>query len=73
MVSFSERPEPVHAGLVLELKRRCDDSGHMLPPDQFSTVDKVRLISGLFASFAATVEKVDAEKRVWILMDLMGQ
>ena len=35
--------------------------------------DRVEVISGPFVNFVATVEKIDAQRRVWILMELMGQ
>jgi transcriptional antiterminator RfaH len=38
-----------------------------------SAGDPVDVLSGPFANFVATVEKIDAEQRVWLLMDFMGQ
>jgi transcriptional antiterminator RfaH len=35
--------------------------------------DTVDVLSGPFANFVATVEKVDAKQRVWLLMEFMGQ
>jgi len=35
--------------------------------------DPVRLTSGAFAEFVATVEKISPGQRVWVLLDLMGR
>jgi transcriptional antiterminator RfaH len=35
--------------------------------------DAVRLASGPFAEFVATVEKISPDQRVWVLLDLMGR
>lgn len=73
LVSFGEYPAPIPNGLVEEIKHRCDDSGQLLPPDQLTAGDNVTLISGPFANFVATIDKIDADKRIWVLIDLMGQ
>ena len=33
----------------------------------------VELLTGLFANFIATVDNIDPEQRIWVLMDFMGQ
>ena len=52
---------------------RCDTSGTLLPPKTLYTGDTLDVLSGPFANFVATVEKVDAQQRVWPLMEFMGQ
>lgn len=71
LVSFGERPAPVSHGLVEEIKNRCDASGHLSPPAQLKIGDNVTLVSGPFTNFIATIENIDAEKRIWVLMELM--
>lgn len=34
--------------------------------------DQVAITHGPFADFVAEVEKIDPDRRVWVLMDLMG-
>lgn len=73
LVSFADKPAAVPKSLVLDLKTRCDRNGLLLPPAELHPGDKVKLTIGPFASFIAEVEKLDPDKRVWVLLDLMGR
>jgi len=33
----------------------------------------VEMLTGPFANFIATVDSIDPEQRIWVLMDFMGQ
>ena len=73
LVSFGEFPQPVPLDLISRLMLRCDEGGKLLPPRILMTGDAVKISSGPFASFVATVEKIGPDQRVWVLLDLMGQ
>ena len=73
LVSFGKEPQPVPLGLISQLMLRCDAGGNLLPPRILRPGDPVRVISGTFAEFAATVEKITPDQRVWVLLDLMGR
>jgi transcriptional antiterminator RfaH len=72
LVSFGREPAQVPKGLISELVMRCDTNGKILPPAALQFGDQVQLTSGPFANFLATVEKISPDKRVWVLMDVMG-
>lgn len=72
LVSFGKEPAPVPLGLVAQLMRRCDPSGKLLPPRLMRPGDPVRLTSGPFAEFVGTIESIAPERRVWVLMEIMG-
>lgn len=72
LVSFGRMPTPVPTGLVEQLQLRCDASGKLLPPDALQPGDCVRVTSGPFADFIGTIEKIAPDRRVWVLMELMG-
>lgn len=73
LVSFGDYlPSPVPLGLVDGLMARCDDSGHLLPPDTLVAGDKVEVLSGPFAQFVATVEQIAPNRRVWMLIEFLG-
>jgi transcriptional antiterminator RfaH len=44
-----------------------------LPPRILKHGDTVEISGGPFAEFVATVEKVEPDQRVWVLLDLMGR
>jgi len=73
LVGFSEEPQPVPLDLISRLMLRCDESGKLLPPRILRPGDTVEISGGPFAEFVATVEKVDPDQRVWVLLDLMGR
>ena len=52
---------------------RYDLSGKLLPIKKLKKGDQVRVLTGPFADFIATVEKYESDQRIWILMDLMGR
>jgi len=62
-------PDAVVSGLI----SRCDRFGKLLPSTLIRRGDCVEIESGALANFIATVESIDSNKRVWMLMDIMGQ
>ena len=52
---------------------RYDEEDKLLPPTTLNTGDGVEVLHGPFANFVATVEKIDAQQRIWVLIDFMGQ
>ena len=73
LVSFDGQPKPVSLDLVSGLMQRCDTAGKLLPAKQLAAGDQVELLTGSFANFIATVETIDIEQRIWVLMECMGQ
>ena len=67
-------PRPVPDALVAGLMARCDGAGTLReaprPPEPG---ERVTLATGPFADYVATVERLTPERRVWVLLDLMGQ
>ena len=73
LVSFEGKPKPLPLQLISGLMLRCDASGTLLPPKSLSEEDSVEMLTGPFANFIATVDTIDPEQRIWVLMDFMGQ
>jgi transcriptional antiterminator RfaH len=73
LVSFDDEPQPVPLDLISRLMLRCDGGGKLLPPRILNPGDAVRISGGPFADFVATVEKISPDRRVWVLLDLMGR
>ena len=66
-------PRRVPIEIVSGLMSRCDRFGKLLPPKSLERGDKVVFLSGALTNFVATVETVDSNERIWVLMDIMGQ
>tara|TARA_B100000780_G_scaffold142912_1_gene99988 strand:- start:75 stop:584 length:510 start_codon:yes stop_codon:yes gene_type:complete len=73
LLTLNSEPYLVPNTLITDIMARCNQAGLLLPQKQFSKDDSVRLVSGPFDNFLATVESIDENQRVWILIDLMGQ
>ena len=73
LVSFEGKPKPLPFQVVSGLMLRCDASGALLPPKSLSEGDSVEMLTGPFTDFIATVDTIDPEQRIWVLMDFMGQ
>ena len=65
-------PACVPHDLVAGLMARCDRTGRLLPPQVLQAGDRVQMLSGPLAQFVATVESLTPQRRVWVLLDLLG-
>lgn len=72
LVSFGKEPAIVPSALVSQLLLRCDPQGKLLPPKPLKPGDQVTLTKGPFANFTAEVEKIAPDRRVYVLMEIMG-
>ena len=73
LITFNSILESIPTIFVDSLMKRYDLSGKLLPIKKLKKGDQVTVLSGPFANFIATVEKYEADHRIWILMDLMGR
>lgn len=73
LVSLGAGPTAVPTQAVSQLMLRCDHDGNLLPPRILKKGDAVTLTKGPFAGFAATIEDMAPERRIWLLLEMMGQ
>ena len=71
-MSLGNEPTPVPLDLVSQLMLRCDASGKLLPPRILKPGDQVTLSKGPFSDFVAIIETIAPDKRVWVLIEIMG-
>jgi len=72
LVSLGKEPTPVPLDLVSQLMLRCDREGKLLPPKLLKPGDEVMLTKGPFTDFVARIESIAPDRRVYVLMELMG-
>ncbi|MHC0055491.1 transcription termination/antitermination protein NusG [Actibacterium sp. D379-3] len=72
LVCLGKEPTAVPLDLVSQLMLRCDAKGKLLPPKLLKPGDQVMLTKGPFANFVAEVETIAPDRRVWVLMEIMG-
>lgn len=73
LVSFGKEPTAVPMNLVSQLMLRCDAKGKLLPPKLLKPGDQVTITKGPFVNFVTEVEKIEPDRRVWVLLDIMGR
>ena len=73
LVTFNSTVKALPTIVIDSLKARYGLSGKLLPIEKFKKGDQVKILDGPFANFIATVEKYEADQRIWILIDLMGR
>ena len=71
--NISGGPSRLPTGLIDVLKQRCAGNAANNAANGFQLGDKVYVSSGPFAAFLATVERMDAQNRVWLLIDFMSR
>jgi transcriptional antiterminator RfaH len=73
LITFNSILKSIPTSFVDSLMNRYDLSGKLLPIQKLKKGDQVTVLKGPFADFIATVEKYEADQRIWILMDVMGR
>jgi transcriptional antiterminator RfaH len=73
LITVNSILKSIPTSFVDSLMKRYDLSGKLVPIQKLEKGDQVKVLKGPFASFIATVEKYEADQRIWVLMDLMGR
>ena len=72
LLTLNNKPQLIPNSIVSSIRAQCNQKGVLLSPKQFSKGDSVTLVSGPFDNFLATVDNVDENQRIWVLINLMG-
>ena len=72
-VSFDGKYRPIDEKIVKALKLRCDPNNVIDPSCNIKVGDQVKIQNGPFSEFICEVEKIDSNKRVWLLIEIMKQ
>ena len=72
LVAFGNVPARVPDDLVEGLRQRCDSEDRLTSADTLTPGLEVRLTKGPFADFLATIDRVAPDRRIWVLLDIMG-
>lgn len=72
LIMGAERPQPVPVGVVENLLDLMDDEGMVRFDRNLCEGQVVRVISGPFASAIGVLERLDANGRVRVLLDIMS-
>jgi transcriptional antiterminator RfaH len=56
-----------------QLISRCDRDGILRPSQGVVVGQDVQVLRGPFSNFVAKVEEIESDRRVWVLIDMLGQ
>jgi transcriptional antiterminator RfaH len=74
LVGFgAEGPRPVPRGLIGDLQARCNENGLLLAPNDLAPGDRVLVLRGPFADFVTEIERIEPDRRIWLLIEIMGR
>lgn len=74
IVCTGDKPAPVPDPIIVQLKQSEDERGFIeLKRPRFSPGDKITVLGGAFADCVGIFEAETAERRVAILLDLLGR
>ena len=73
LVQFGSISKHLPISLMTALMCRFSDMNLSQSQQAIQQNDTVRVSHGPFVEFLAYVEKVDGQKRVWLLIDLLGR
>jgi transcription elongation factor/antiterminator RfaH len=72
LITCQDRPVPVPEGIVEALIARTDEANLTLFGSGLTLGQTVRIMSGPFADFVGTLERLDEAGRVRVLLEMMG-
>ena len=73
LVRLGAEPSVVPDAIIANLMARCDEMGIIQDAGALVVGDRAQVTQGPFSGFAATIADVEANDRIYILMDIMGQ
>jgi len=74
MIGFgSQGPATIPSAIVTGLMLRCDADGCLVPDAEYRIGEQVRITCGPFADFVTTIDAVAPDRRIHVLIDIMGR
>lgn len=73
LVRQGETPSPLPQGIVEGLQAMMAEDGRIVFTSALTAGDKVRFLAGPFADMIGSLERLDANGRVLVLLDLLGR
>ena len=73
LLTINNEPYIIPNTLINGIMAQCNQADVLIPQKQFYKDDRVCIVSGPFENYIATVESIDKNERIWVLIDLMGQ
>jgi transcriptional antiterminator RfaH len=73
LLTQGDTPQPLASGIVENLQSHVDAQGALTWIAPLSAGQRVRIVEGPFEDFVGTLERLDGQDRVHVLLDLLGR
>ena len=73
LVRLGTAPSVVPDAIIGALMARCNETGIIQDAGALAAGDRAQVMRGPFSGFVATIADVEANDRIYILLDIMGQ
>ena len=73
ILTFNGRPAEISSNFILFLKKQCDKNDQFLTIQTLQKGDKIKILTGPFSNFIAKIDDINPDKRVYALLEFMGQ
>ena len=64
---------PLNSHIIEDLQHRCNENGIVQRLDEIAPGDRAKIERGPFAEFICTVDNIQDDRRVFVLIDLLQQ
>ena len=72
LISFNYKPSEIPPDLILALKNRYENNLNSIINENLNSGDTIKFNNGPFADLVANIESIDAKKRIYVLLEVMG-
>jgi transcriptional antiterminator RfaH len=72
LLTFNNKPSEIPFDLIVALKNRYEDKINPIINENLKKGDIIKFNNGPFVDLVANIESVDAKKRIYVLLEVMG-
>ena len=72
LLIFNNKPSEVPLDFMVALKKRFEDNINPTIDENLKRGDTIKFHNGPFADLVANIESIDAKKRIYVLLEVMG-
>ena len=72
LLTFNNKPSEVPLELIMAIKNRYEENFKPTINEKLNKGDKIKFNNGPFVDLVGHIERVDAKKRIYILLEVMG-
>ena len=73
IICFNSKPKAISADFMEAMFLKCNNIGIINNKNDFLEGDKVEMVNGPFIKLILEIEKIESDKRIWVLFDFMGK